>query len=158
MSTIVGDLFSGAGEGLLKGFGSAVKGIREAITGKEIVTGQERLELLKSLHELELQALDADKSMALAQVEINKIEASSTSAFRGNWRPAVGWVCVAGLVYQYFFVTIFPWVLKVVILYLHKKIDIPALPNLDMGTLMTLLVGMLGIGTMRTFEKVKGLK
>lgn len=156
--TIIGDLFSGAGEGLLKGFGSAVKGIREAITGKEIITGQERMDLVNKLHEIEMAALEVDKSVMLAQTEINKIEAGSTSNFRGNWRPAVGWVCVAGLIYQYFIVTLFPWCIKIAIILTNNKIEIPILPNLDMGTLITLLLGLLGLGGMRTFEKVKGLK
>lgn len=156
--TIIGDLFSGAGEGLLKGFGSAVKGIREAITGKEIITGQERMDLVNKLHEIEMAALEVDKSVMQAQTEINKIEAESSSSFRGNWRPAVGWVCVAGLIYQYFIVTLFPWCIKVTIIFTGSKIDLPILPNLDMGTLLTLLLGMLGLGGLRTYEKIKGLK
>jgi len=158
MSNLVGSIFSGAGEGLLKGFGSAVKGIREAVTGKEIITGQERMDLVNKLHEMEIAALEADKLIISSQADINKIEAASSSAFRGNWRPAIGWVCVIGLFYQLIFQPLFPWLIDTgTILFSQKAIILPAMPKLDGQTLFSLISGILGLGGFRTFEKIRGL-
>lgn len=91
------------------------------------------------------------EAAALGQMEINKAEAT-TDLFRGGWRPAVGWTCVAGLVYQFLVMPILPWVVTI------AGGTVPPLPAIDNNTLMTLLIGMLGLGGMRSFEKVKGLK
>jgi Holin of 3TMs, for gene-transfer release len=97
----------------------------------------------------ELAVLDADMRLALAQIEVNKVEAS-TDLFRGGWRPAVGWVCVLGLGYQLVLRPVLPWLVRV------AGGEVPDLPSIDTDTLMVLLTGMLGLGGLRTFEKVKG--
>ncbi|MFM8899143.1 MAG: 3TM-type holin [Burkholderiales bacterium] len=97
----------------------------------------------------DLAVLDADVRLALGQMEINKAEAS-TDLFRGGWRPATGWVCVVGLAYQFVIQPILPWVVGVL------GVVVPPLPAIDNETLMVLLTGMLGLGGLRTFERVKG--
>lgn len=97
----------------------------------------------------ELAALDAEMRLALGQLEINKAEAS-TDIFRGGWRPAVGWTCVLGLLYQFFLRPVLPWIVAVC------GATVPPLPPIDSDTLMVLLTGMLGLGGMRTLERVKG--
>ena len=97
----------------------------------------------------ELAVLDADLRLALGQMEINKAEAA-TDRFRGGWRPAVGWCCVAGLAYQFLVQPLLPWVVALF------GAQVPPLPAIDNDTLMVLLTGMLGLGGMRTFERVKG--
>ena len=82
---------------------------------------------------------------------INKEEASSGSLFKGGWRPCIGWIC--GIAFGYHFV-LQPVIIFVVALI---GIEIPELPEFDMGTLLTVLGGMLGIGGLRTYEKQKGL-
>ena len=77
-----------------------------------------------------------------AQTEINKIESASDDKFKGYWRPALGWVCVAGFSYQ---LLARPFLLG-------AGYDFPAL---DMETLSALTFGMLGLGAMRTVEKLK---
>jgi hypothetical protein len=108
-----------------------------------------KLKMLEMVQKGELAALDADMKLALGQMEINKAEAS-TDLFRGGWRPATGWACVAGLVYQFLAQPLIPWFAAVV------GLSVPPLPAIDNDTLMVLLTGMLGLGGMRTFEKVKG--
>jgi len=87
----------------------------------------------------------------LAQLEINKAEAASGSLFKGGWRPFVGWICGFALLYHFI---LSPLIIFIVTL---SGATIPPLPEFDMGSLMTVLLGMLGIGGLRTFEKQKGL-
>lgn len=108
-----------------------------------------KLKMLELAQRGELAVLDADTRLALAQLEVNKVEAG-TDLFRGGWRPAVGWVCVLGLGYQLVLRPLLPWAVKVC------GADVPDLPSIDTETLMVLLTGMLGLGGLRTFEKVKG--
>jgi len=96
-----------------------------------------RLELLKLQQSGELVQISG-------QLEINKAEAANPNLFVSGWRPGVGWVCVAGLAYQF-------------LAYPIMVAWLPAITSLDMGTLMTLLAGMLGLGGLRTTEKINGV-
>jgi hypothetical protein len=89
---------------------------------------------------------------ALAQIEVNKVEAASNSIFKSGWRPAIGWVC--GFAFAYHFVL--QPLLIFVMTYLGYPV--PDLPEFDMASLMTVLGGLLGLGGLRTFEKYKGVK
>lgn len=82
---------------------------------------------------------DAESAIAAAQSATNTAEATNPSIFVAGWRPACGWVCVVGLCYSAIIAPVF-----------HTS---PA----DTNTLMTLLFGMLGLGTMRTAEKIKNV-
>ncbi len=83
-----------------------------------------------------------DFQLLAGQLQVNLAEASSTNWWVAGWRPAVGWLCVCGLGIEYL---LFP----VVGLFGTR------LPPVDFGTLMGLLIPILGVGTMRTVEKVK---
>jgi len=96
-------------------------------------------------HEISTMADRHAQELALAQVEVNKAEAASGSVWKGGWRPFVGWVC--GTAFAYHFV-IQPLAIFVVAAY---GMEIPALPEFDMGQLMTVLMGMLGLGGLRSF-------
>jgi len=102
-------------------------------------------------HELATLADKQANSIALAQIEVNKAEAASGSLFKGGWRPFIGWVC--GIAFAYHFV-IQPLIIFAVSVY---GLDIPDLPEFEMSTLLTVLGGLLGLGTLRTYEKSKGL-
>lgn len=108
-----------------------------------------QLKMLEMAQKGELAVLDADMRLALGQMEINKAEAS-TDMFRGGWRPAVGWTCVAGLAYNFVVQPLLPWFVRAL------GGEVPDMPTIDNETLMVLLTGMLGLGGLRTFEKVKG--
>ena len=102
-------------------------------------------------HELATMSEKHAQEALLAQLEINKAEAASGSIFKGGWRPAVGWVCAIAFAYHF--------VLKDLIVFgcAVANVEIPELPEFDMGTLLTVLGGMLGIGGLRSYEKTKGL-
>jgi hypothetical protein len=84
------------------------------------------------------------------QLDVNRAEASSPSAFTSGWRPAIGWVCAAALACQYIARPLLQWA---GIVTGHAW---PALPGID-GNLWELMLGMLGLGGLRTFEKTKGV-
>lgn len=105
---------------------------------------QAQIELLKMQQAGEFKQLEADLQLAVGQMEVNKAEAAAPDLFTRGWRPFIGWVCGAGLAYQFLVRPLLIGVLG------H---DYPALEN---DTLMTLLFGMLGLGAFRTAEKIKG--
>ena len=102
-------------------------------------------------HELATMSEKHAQKLAMAQIDVNKAEAQSGSLFKGGWRPAVGWVCAIAFAYHF--------ILKDLIIFgaTFAGSDLPELPEFDMGTLLTVLGGMLGIGGLRTYEKQKGL-
>jgi len=108
-----------------------------------------QLELLKLNQAGEFKQIEAELAMNLAQTDINKVEAASMSKFVSWWRPAVGWVCVLGLTYSFLGQPVLSWVAS----FFAK----PAAPEIDTGTLLTLLAGLLGFGGMRMLEKIKGV-
>lgn len=115
-----------------------------------------KLKMLDMAQKGELAAMDAEMRLALGQQEINKAEAG-TDRFRGGWRPATGWVCVLGLLYQFLAVPLLPWLIAVLNVSMGRDPSmIPTLPAIDNDTLLVLLTGMLGLGGLRTVEKVKG--
>ena len=83
-----------------------------------------------------------------AQIEVNKIESGSSSLFKSGWRPFVGWTCGVALCYHF--------VLQPFLMFVLSSTGNPMeLPIFDMSTLTTVLFGMLGLGGMRSFEKIK---
>tara|TARA_R100001440_G_scaffold16429_3_gene27937 strand:- start:671 stop:1066 length:396 start_codon:yes stop_codon:yes gene_type:complete len=105
----------------------------------------------KLAHEIATMSEKHAQEALLGQLEINKAEAASGSLFKGGWRPAVGWTCAIAFLYHF--------ILKDLIIFgcAIAGVAIPDLPSFDMGTLLTVLGGMLGIGGLRTYEKQKGL-
>ena len=83
-----------------------------------------------------------------AQLEVNKVEAGHTSLFVAGWRPFVGWTCGIALCYHF--------VLQPFLVFLLYSFDYQVdLPQFNMTTLTTILMGMLGLGGLRSYEKVK---
>lgn len=124
--------------GLLGGIGSAAKDIRQAIIND--LPADKKAEIELKLAEFENQAM-------MAQVELNKVEAASPSLFKSGWRPCIGWVCAVALgLYFLIFPSIQAFWPDVI------------LPEYDMGALMPLVLSLLGLGGLRTYEKTKGVK
>lgn len=87
----------------------------------------------------------------VAQVELNKLEAQHRSTFVAGWRPFIGWVCGIALAYNFILRDIVSWIIRVY----WPSTEAP--PELAMTHLMTVLMGVLGLGGMRTYEKLKGV-
>ena len=83
------------------------------------------------------------------QTSVNAIEAANSNVFVSGWRPFIGWICGFGLAYAFLIRPIFSP-------FIQQWAGIP-LGDLDFGTLNTILLGMLGMGGMRTYEKIKGV-
>ena len=100
--------------------------------------------------EIESQLTEHLASIDLAQLEVNKAEAKSRNVFIAGWRPFIGWTCGLALCWTY----ILQPVAQFVLAQTGHLID---LPGLDMSTMMPVLLGMLGLGGLRTWEKQKGV-
>lgn len=99
-------------------------------------------------HEISTMASKQAYQLAREQISINREEAKHTSVFVSGWRPATGWICVAGMGFNFIAVPIGNFACAL------SGIDV-IMPNLDLGEMMPVLLGMLGLGAMRTVEKTK---
>jgi hypothetical protein len=100
--------------------------------------------------EQEKQELAAAVLVVSGQLEINKSEASNPNAFVSGWRPFIGWVCGAGCAWNWIGLP----VAKAVMVAFGNPLDVsPA----DLSEMMPLLLGMLGLGGLRTVEKINGV-
>lgn len=90
------------------------------------------------------------QSVTSAQSDVDKAEASNANIFVSGWRPMIGWVCGAALCSQYIIRPLLQWGFLVA----HQPL--PTLPGID-DQLWQLMFGMLGMGGLRTFEKIKGV-
>lgn len=109
-----------------------------------------KLKVMEMAQRGELAQLDADLKLATGQQEVNKAEAANSSLFVSGWRPFVGWVCGAAFAYKF--------VLAPALAFLLTSLGHPiTLPVLDFTEMSTVLLGMLGLGGLRTVEKIKGV-
>jgi|TARA_R110000822_G_scaffold13328_1_gene47321 hypothetical protein len=83
------------------------------------------------------------QELAKGQLEVNKVEAAHHSIFVSGWRPCIGWVCALGLLYN----TILSNILGIWV----------EVPEIDTTLLVPVMMGMLGLGAMRSYEKVQGV-
>ena len=103
-----------------------------------------KLEMFKAQQSGELQILASETELAKAQIAVNLADANSGNFWQSGWRPYIGWICGTGLGYQF-------------LVYPIAVAFAPKIVPLDMGTLLTLLGGILGFGAMRSNEKIKGV-
>jgi hypothetical protein len=99
---------------------------------------------------IEAQLTDHLAKIDMAQLEVNKVEAASRSVFVAGWRPFVGWACGVSLAWSY----ICQPILTFALVQAGYGVELPAL---DMSQMMPVLMGMLGLGGLRSFEKYKGV-
>tara|TARA_R110000764_G_scaffold21200_1_gene53704 strand:+ start:91 stop:483 length:393 start_codon:yes stop_codon:yes gene_type:complete len=99
-------------------------------------------------HEIATMSQKYAQESALAQVEVNKVEAAHKSLFVSGWRPFIGWTCGLGMFGNFITIPFSNFVLALV----GYDIVIPLVP---LETMMPVLMGMLGLGAMRSFEKTR---
>lgn len=87
------------------------------------------------------------------QTQINIAEASNPSIWVSGWRPFIGWMCGAAFAYKF---VLQPFMVFIIVLS-GVKFDVHSLPILDWGEMSTVLLGLLGLSGMKTFEKLKGV-
>jgi hypothetical protein len=102
---------------------------------------------------MESQMLTAMTALVQGQLAVNAKEAEHASLFVAGWRPAIGWVCGAGLAWNFIIQPLISWVAFLV----PGAPDLSGAPQLEIGELMTILMGMLGLGGLRTYEKRLGV-
>ncbi len=105
---------------------------------------------------MELDSYNAESKRMESQAEINKVEASNTSLFVSGWRPAVGWCGVAAMSYQFVVYPFLVWGWNAMQAAGWISTVLLPPPMLDTDALWVILTGILGIGTMRSAEKIKG--
>ena len=122
-----------------------------AILGRVLPEKVSEETALKLQQELTLALLKGELDPMLAQLKVNEEEAKSDKLFVAGWRPAIGWICGAALGWTFVVAPFTVFWLGVL------KVQTPPLPVLDYTALMPILLGMLGLGGMRTYEKVRGV-
>jgi hypothetical protein len=108
-----------------------------------------KLELLKMQQSGDLAQLTAETSLMIEQIKVNAAEAQHASVFVSGWRPGVGWVCVAACGWNWIGLPI----AKVIAVILGHPIN---LASADLTEMLPILMGMLGLGGLRTIEKLQG--
>ena len=103
------------------------------------------------VHEIATVATKQAHEANMGQIEILKAEASHRSVFVAGWRPFLGWCLSFAMAWHFVLAPVTMFVCS------YAGVSIPELPVFDMDSLMTVLMGMLGLGGLRTVEKVKGI-
>ena len=98
--------------------------------------------------EIEKQLATHLAKIDLAQLEINKQEAAHRNIFVSGWRPFIGWSCGIAMCYAYI-------IQPITIFVLAQTGNLVSLPTLNLSEMMPVLLGMLGWGGLRSFEKYK---
>lgn len=129
--------------------GDIINGVKDLVS-EVVVDKDKRDQINYQLAELQDKAEARYHEEMMGQVEINKVEASSGSLFVAGWRPFVGWVGGFGLAYSTMVQPLASWIARVV----GYSGDFPLIDN---QLLLYVLGGMLGIGGLRTIEKIKGV-
>lgn len=130
--------------GLLGSVGTVAKDIRAVITGKSILDPAKEADLQMKLAEIEQKAQESENALALAQSQVNLEEAKSTNFFISGGRPLFFWIGGAVVTFVYIVGPIL------------KACGV-TLPDINMGDLWPVITGILGLGTMRTYEKSKSV-
>jgi len=109
-----------------------------------------QLQLLQLQQSSDFKQLDADLQVQIAQIGVNTAEANSPSLFKGGWRPYIGWACGGAFSYNFIIQPLLAWVSSA---FWH----VPIPPSLDWPMMSPVMMGMLGLGAMRTYERVSGV-
>lgn len=134
----------------LLGVGSIIEAVGK-VAGDLITTDKERMEMEIEQRKLDLEEKKLDMAGDMAQIEINKEEAKSSSMFVSGWRPFIGWGCGIAFIYSALIEPVCRFISMTVFMY---NGDFPII-NTDLT--MQVMLGMLGLGAMRSYEKKSGV-
>lgn len=140
--SIIAEIFSGGASGVFKGVKDIVSTFKA-----------DPLELAKIELALTQAELNVHLGLQQAQTKINEIEAASQDKFVTRWRPAIGWICGMSLFYSVVGYALLNWCFGMAESLTNTRI--PDLPTPDTTMTLEVLLGMLGLGAMRSFEKIK---
>ena len=125
-----------------------MEGVIKPVLDKFVLDASQRVEAeqfaAKQIHDI-----------SLAQIEVNKTEAANSSLFISGWRPFVGWVCGGSFAYALVGHAALNWLLQFAALFAVKPL--PVLPAPDISLAFEMLLAMLGLGGLRTYEKLHGV-
>ena len=136
--SIISEVFAGGAEGILRG----VKGVVSAFKADPLELA--KIELAVAQAEAQLES-----ALSTAQTRINEIEAASADKFTSRWRPAIGWICGAAYAWEFVLQPLLSFALAVG----GAPVEVSKLPKLDASELSLVLMGMLGLGAMRSWDK-----
>lgn len=136
--SFISDIFAGGAEGILKG----VKDVASVFKADPL----ELARLDAAIAQTEAQLV---VSLSQAQTRVNEIEAASEDKFVSRWRPAIGWICGAAYAYEFVVQPLLAFVLAAS----GAPVSVASLPKIDVAELSMVLMGMLGLGAMRSFDK-----
>ena len=130
--------------------GDLIKPVTDLVS-EVVVDKDKRDQINLELAQLQDQAQARMDEALAGQVDVNKIEAASPNLFVAGWRPFVGWVGGFGLLYSVFVEPFMEFVSKTIFHYAG------AFPVINTEVLLQVLLGLLGLGAMRSYDKVKGV-
>lgn len=128
----------------------AVTSLLDKVIPDPQAKAEAQLKMLEMAQKGELAALDADMKLALGQLEVNKIEASSEDSYTKRWRPTVGYILCAALAFQYVVNPLIVW---------YAAVWMPTLTPPSIGlddNMWELMFGVLGLAGWRSLDKIKG--
>jgi hypothetical protein len=134
----------------LLGVGSIIEAVGK-VAGDLITTDKERMEMEIEQRKLDLEEKKLNMAGDMAQIEVNKEEAKSSSMFVSGWRPFIGWGCGIAFIYSTLIEPVCRFVAMTVFMYNG------AFPTIDTDLTMQVMLGMLGLGAMRSYEKKSGV-
>lgn len=108
-------------------------------------------DLKMKLADTNIAIIQAQVASDAAQIAVNAAEAAGGSFYNSGWRPAVAWICVVAFGLNYI---VNPLIAQFLVLI---GAEIPIVAAFDMATMMPVLIGLLGLGGMRSYEKVQGI-
>lgn len=129
---------------------TAILGIANKVIPDPQAQAQFQLQLAQLQESEEFKQLDDQLAMVQTQTNTNQAEATNQKLFVAGWRPFIGWICGTALGWNYLGV---PLVSAIMTIIGHPV----AMPQADLSTMMPILIGMLGLGGMRTYEKINGV-
>jgi hypothetical protein len=140
--------------------GDLVKGVTgiidKAVPDKDL-QNQLKAEIKKIKLETDNRLLEMGHDEIQGQIEINKESAKSNSLFVAGARPFILWTCGVAFAFNFIVMPLFPWVLSIASIWYPEASKIPQPAPLSMSEMMPVLMGLLGLGGYRTFEKTKGV-